>query len=160
MTLRRTERDFWERVEKSDGCWLWQGSIAGTGYGQFVMDGTHWSTHRLSYMLHHGTIPAGSCVLHSCDVRRCVNPVHLRLGTKKDNAVDAAERGRSGLLGDKNWQRRYPERRQRGARNPAAKLTEQNVRDIRESPEATAALATRYGVALSTIIRARSKKTW
>jgi hypothetical protein len=45
-------------------------------------------------MAKHGPIPPGLCVLHRCDVRPCINPDHLFLGTQKDNMADlAAKRG-------------------------------------------------------------------
>jgi hypothetical protein len=41
-------------------------------------------------MAKNGPIPAGLCVLHRCDVRPCINPDHLFLGTQKDNMADMA----------------------------------------------------------------------
>lgn len=87
---------FWAKVNKSDGCWLWTGSVTSMGYGQFaVKHNDNWSTHRYSWLLHHGRLPKRPLqVLHSCDVRRCVNPDHLWLGTQKDNLLDASRKGR------------------------------------------------------------------
>jgi hypothetical protein len=45
-------------------------------------------------MAKHGPIPPGLCVLHRRDVRPCINPDHLYLGTQKDNMADlTAKRG-------------------------------------------------------------------
>ncbi|APX88661.1 hypothetical protein BV394_02040 [Brevirhabdus pacifica] len=52
------------------------------------------SAHRFSYELHKGTIPDGLEILHSCDVKHCVNPDHLRAGSHAENMAEAAERGR------------------------------------------------------------------
>lgn len=53
------------------------------------------TAHRISWLIHRGPIPSGMLVLHSCDVRRCVNPKHLFLGTQLDNLRDMATKGRA-----------------------------------------------------------------
>ena len=88
---------------KGDGCWIWHAS-GSNGYGSLAIAGYHHPAHRLSYVYHVGPIPAGLFVLHACDVRACVRPSHLRVGTAKDNADDRTDRGR--------W--RGPERKKRG----------------------------------------------
>ena len=86
---------FWPRVQKTESCWLWTGAIQSAGYGRFVDDGKrHVLAHRFSYELHCGPIEDGMFVLHSCDVRRCVNPAHLRQGDASDNMADIMKRGR------------------------------------------------------------------
>ncbi len=82
------------------GCWYWVGALGSAGYGRFHIQGSghpgKWGlAHRLSWELHVGPIPEGLCVLHHCDVRNCVNPGHLFLGTKGDNARDCARKGRA-----------------------------------------------------------------
>lgn len=76
------------------GCWLWEGSKYQNGYGWLKVFGKVVSVHRFSYELHRGPIPEGMHILHSCDVRHCVNPDHLRVGTHQKNMAEAAERGR------------------------------------------------------------------
>jgi hypothetical protein len=53
--------------------------------------------HRISYVIHHGPIPAGMVVRHKCDNPECSNPDHLELGTDAENVGDRIARGRSGL---------------------------------------------------------------
>jgi len=50
--------------------------------------------HRIMYERFKGPIPKGMCVLHTCDVRSCINPGHLYLGTNDDNVADRDSRGR------------------------------------------------------------------
>jgi hypothetical protein len=85
---------FWSKVRKSDGCWLWGASIKTTGYGQFFRGPRIEKAHRVSYELTHGPIPEGLYVLHRCDVRACVRPDHLFLGTISDNSRDMIYKGR------------------------------------------------------------------
>jgi len=77
-----------------DGCWGWVGSIDHFGYGQIQHEGKVQPAHRVSWVLARGPIPDGLCVLHRCDNPPCTNPEHLFLGTKKDNMMDAARKGR------------------------------------------------------------------
>lgn len=116
------EDRLWSRVDKSGDCWLWTGYIhPQRGYGQ-ISRGRRGEglleVHRLSYELSNGPIPDGMMVLHSCDVRNCVNPSHLRVGTHQDNMDDMWSRGR----GNRNI----------GMTNGNVKLTTEQVSDIRQ----------------------------
>jgi hypothetical protein len=87
---------FWSKVEKTDGCWLWTGSVGGHGYGQINVAGQPRTVHRL--MLEHiegEVLGPGEMACHHCDVRRCVHPEHLYRGDARTNQLDAQERGRA-----------------------------------------------------------------
>jgi len=81
------------------GCWLWTKTTYGRGYGCMFLTKTggprNMKAHRFSWELHNGPIPDGLHVLHKCDVRTCVNPDHLFLGTNQDNIDDRVKKGRS-----------------------------------------------------------------
>ena len=80
---------FWPKVEKTDGCWLWRGTLNGYGYGRITVDGRRVvGAHVASWLLHHDAPPPGRCVLHRCDNPRCVRPDHLFLGDRADNLLD------------------------------------------------------------------------
>jgi hypothetical protein len=80
---------FWQKVDRSGDCWLWTASVTHNGYGQFTVGHgpakvTH-RAHRMAYQLLVGEIPPGLLIDHTCHVRACVNPQHLRLATPKQN---------------------------------------------------------------------------
>jgi hypothetical protein len=86
---------FWNKVHKTATCWLWRGH-KNKGYGLFAEDGlkARKRVHRFSWELHNGAIPGGLLVCHKCDVRCCVRPDHLFLGTHQDNYDDMVSKGR------------------------------------------------------------------
>lgn len=88
----RQRTNFEAKIDRSPnlkGCHLWTGARTSAGYGGVSLgQGNVHYTHRLSYQLNRGEIPKGLLVLHRCDVRNCVNPEHLFIGTEKDNIDD------------------------------------------------------------------------
>jgi hypothetical protein len=109
-------------------CWIWKGSRLGKpfgGYGSFswpVNVFPHVKTrraHRVAYELYVGLIAGRLEVCHTCDNRACVNPAHLFLGTRKQNAQDASRKGR------------LPSNAFPGESHPKAVLTEKIVLECR-----------------------------
>lgn len=66
----------------------------GDGRGQVSVLGRSHTAPRISWMIHHGLIPDGICVLHKCDTPECTNPDHLMLGTQLDNIADCVRKNR------------------------------------------------------------------
>ena len=92
---------YWKRVQKSDGCWLWDGK-SDNSRGIFWIDRNGVQkpekVHRIAYELTHGPIPSGLCVCHHCDTPPCCNPAHLFLGTIADNNADMRRKNRHASL--------------------------------------------------------------
>ena len=89
------EKRFYEKVWKSESCWLWTGANDGR-YGQMWLDGRNQKAHRVAWIVKFGSIPEGMHVLHQCDNTFCVNIGHLFVGTHSDNHKDSARKGKNG----------------------------------------------------------------
>lgn len=147
---------FTENIDSSGECWLWNGYTSVTGYGEISRNGKKVRTHRYAWECVHGKIQGGLHVLHKCDVRNCVNPDHLYLGTHQQNMLDRMERGRDfGYSGESNGR---------------SKLTQQDADEIRKlykrghggtkSEFSTIGLAKRYGVGSTAIGDIINNRRW
>lgn len=65
------------------------------GYGRVYRSGKTIDAHRDAYERANGPIPEGMVVRHKCNVRLCINPEHLVLGTVAQNADDRTKAGRT-----------------------------------------------------------------
>jgi hypothetical protein len=82
-------------IVSESGCWLWQGFTYVSGYGSVSYRSKARRVHRLSFELHHGPIPPGHDVCHTCDVRNCFNPAHLWSGPRQLNNRDTTDKFRN-----------------------------------------------------------------
>jgi hypothetical protein len=146
MELSDVQKErFWARVNKTDDCWLWTGSLDKHGYGQVGLSKSVYRCHRVSYILSGNIIPEGLGLLHSCRSKNCVNPAHLTPGTQAQNVADMI---RDGTL-------------IHGEQKLKAKLTEQQVKHIlARQTELRKDLAKEFGVNQSTIVRIIQRKKW
>lgn len=136
--------------EPNVGCWLWIGATHRRNnleYGNMRDEFPSKKTilaHRVSWIIHRGFIPQGIQVLHKCDITICVNPDHLFLGTQADNIHDCCNKKRH-AYGEKTWN---------------SKLTDIDVKTIRESKKSNTELARFYHVSQPIISYAKNRKTW
>lgn len=131
MTQPNSALDVWKHISvgADSECWIWNGRLTDRGYGSFDLQGHSVRAHRIVYELSYGPIPAGLEVLHSCGVRCCCNPAHLRVGTHAENM-----------------------------KTRKGKFTQEQIEDIRASDAPQDELAYVYGVNQSTISRIRRHK--
>jgi hypothetical protein len=136
--------------EPNSGCWIWIGAISNNGYARVRTGGRTISGHRLAYESIYGPM-IGSDACHKCDVRCCVNPDHVFMGSRSDNMRDCSNKGRirginvAGLSGEQC---------------PSSKLTRSEVDIIRSDSRSARSLAKVFGVDRSTIGHIRRGLTW
>jgi hypothetical protein len=115
---------FWDRVEKSDGCWLWKGAHRAAGYGIVIRNGRQTYAHRYAFEQAHGPIPEGYHVHHRCGIKLCVCPDHLELVSAGEHArITAPPPWNRGLTHCKRGHEFTPEN---------TKITSQGSRQCRE----------------------------
>lgn len=139
------KKRFWNKVDKTDSCWLWTGGTSG-GYGQVKINNKMYRAHRVSWFLAGNTIPEGHVVRHKCRNRHCVNPEHIETGTYAEN--NGIDRVRDGTCAS-------------GEKQGHAKLTEAQVLEIRErATENQYRLAEEYGVSQGAVWLIIQRRNW
>lgn len=152
--VRPWQERFEEKVARSfdpGRCDLWTAATDRRGYGKLQIGTMKHPKFaiapRLAWELANGPIPDGKYVLHRCDNPLCVKPAHLFVGTSADNAADKVAKGRQ----------------LRGAGHPSAKLTADQVREIRALNRSLinmSAVARAYGVSVPAIWNLLHNKTY
>jgi hypothetical protein len=140
-----------EKIERSSvkipesGCWIWMKSLNHGGYGKTCLGKELTiSAHRASYEAKYGKIPNGLMALHSCDVRSCVNPDHIFLGTQRENMEDKVLKNRQA----------------HGEKHGMSKLKEDEAKEIKYSKEDTNILASKFNCSKVTIRQIRQGLFW
>lgn len=129
------------------GCWIWLAGLNAQGYGQIKagrQGSTTYRAHRVSYQMAKGPIPLGMCVLHRCDVKACVNPEHLFLGTYADNIRDKVLKNRQA----------------KGVTHGMAKLSVEQVKRIRSDHRTLREIGLEFGISQSQASAIKSRKNW
>lgn len=114
------------------------------GYGLFKYRNKQYKAHRASYELSFGPIPAGLCVMHSCDNPSCIKPEHLSTGTDKDNQADKVKKNRQA----------------KGERAGQSKFSQQQIIEIRTTKKPFSVIKAEYKISTSQLVRILSGETW
>lgn len=128
------------------GCWNWTGALSTGGYARMSFKGKNSQAHRVAFFAWNGKIQTGLNILHDCDNRRCVNPMHIFAGTQKRNVQDCVKRGR------------WPSKS--GAANGRAAITEAIAREIKTSPRNGRYFVRKYKLTDATVSKIRTGRTW
>ena len=147
-TLRERFEAKFQRGAESE-CWLWTAAVR-HGYGA-IWEGRRGGkmllAHRLAYELYTGReIPEGIYICHACDTPACVNPSHLVAGSAAWNMADMVEKGRHVAL--------------KGEACVRAKLTEDEVREIRAAPGTQRKIAKQFGISHAHVYHIKNRKYW
>lgn len=157
---------FWSNVPIGDSaqCWEWAGHISNKGYGVIKIRQVGYLAHRIALFLSVGINEHKTSACHKCDNPKCCNPSHLFWGTHRENMLDMIAKNRANRpRGDRHFSRINKHLRPRGERHALAKLTEQQVREIRamhKSGVTHARIAARFPISRRTASAITTRKIW
>ena len=127
------------------GCWIWIGSINNHGYGRLTFGADRViGAHRASYEHKYGDIPDHMFALHHCDVKCCVNPDHIFLGTQQENMADKVCKNRQA----------------NGVKHGMSKLTEEQAREAKFGNSKPTELAKKFNCSATIIRQIRGGMYW
>lgn len=146
--LAGAAKRFWAKVDRRgpDECWPWTGTTLATGYGRLKVAGHQVPATRLALHYAGRPIATNEYACHTCDNRPCTNPAHLFPGTHAENMADMFAKGRAPDF--------------RGQRNPNAKLTPEQVREIRRRTGNKSQIAREFGVSATAIHNIQTGQKW
>lgn len=81
------EGRFWDKVEKTETCWLWTSTVNSKGYAHFKLQNRQKTAHRLAYLLTGASLSEELHLDHLCRNRRCVNPAHMEPVSHRENIL-------------------------------------------------------------------------
>lgn len=126
------------------------GTLAHNGYGRLTVSENGKAkivgAHRFAFEAFTGPIPAGLYVCHRCDMKPCVNPDHLFLGTAADNNADMVIKGRRRVAF--------------GESNGAARIDEGTVLAIRHDNRRLQEIADGYGLSFQHVSDIKHGRKW
>ena len=140
--MSETEMLSWLETQydlNENGCWVWRGSKDTFGYGRVMWKGKLRLAHHLYWLLSGRTLSEGLEMCHGpgCS-KECYNPEHLRPDTRSANTLDKHRDGTFTI----------------------AKLTQEQVRAIREDTRAQREIAQEYGVTRQAISSIKTGRCW
>ena len=132
---------FWDKVEKTDSCWIWKAGMQSEGYGQFRLDDKMLLAHRVSFWLIKGYWPKQAN--HKCNVRACVRPdeSHVIDGNNSSNQIDSVINGTHHFV----------------------KLKTEQVKEIKNCPNIRGSqreFAKKYGISEAQVSFIKNGKEW
>jgi hypothetical protein len=135
-----------------DDCWEWQAGLSQHGYGKYKYKKENGifsdiNAQRYAWKLVFYDLITEQEVCHKCDNRKCINPNHLFIGTKKDNNRDRDNKNRTA----------------RGEGGGNSKLTDNKVLFIKEclfNGEKYADIAKKVGISKSNIGKINNFQLW
>jgi len=137
-----------EFKEDENGCFIITSHrLNHDGYGCMRHNGKFQRTHRVIYEECFGEIPDNLLVRHKCDVRNCINPEHLELGTTQENTLDCIKRGRKAI----------------GVRSGQNKINEEKAREIKKlikDGKRNCEIERLLNVSRKTVYAIKIQKTW
>lgn len=152
--VRFAHQRFEEKIEKVGKCWLWKGCQK-DGIGYFTVGSRadnsrrKESVLRFAFRFYVGPIGADQVVYRRCESASCVNPDHLRVGTRRDLVAKAIKQGRW-IQGDASH---FPDTS--GENNGNSKLSNEQRKAIivEKGKTKVIVLARRFNVTEQTIYR-------
>lgn len=145
--------EYTQRSSDSE-CWEWTSYRDPNGYGRLNVPNDKGSyvpmlAHRLAWQFANGRdLDRYEHVMHRCDNPGCVNPAHLRLGSHQDNMADKMRKGRH----------RYGT--SVGEKHGMARLTDDQVREIRASTGSSIKIGEKYGISGRQVRSIRRRESW